>query len=227
MYLKVTNDGCLISGDFLDNNKPISKWNFHIPNSTIPRPCKIFNSNNGNDVKILTEITPNNMTIITSNLPKFIQDGNFTTFYILIFSQFIYFNLIGRTSEMLAANIISTDPPFNSTIQLRTNLLKIKYAVTILPSTKNITIFQTNGTMRQTISGQLCSVDNDTISVTVLPSTFNSPHSEYYVSIDSNFVKQIDTDEPIFGLDSFNWKLYTGGSIYLIYLYIIHIFTYI
>ena len=47
--------------------------------------------------------------------------------------------------------------------------------------------------MRQIIPGQLC---YDTVSIMVLS---NLPYSDYYVSTESNFVKQSDTNEPIIG----------------------------
>ena len=128
---------------------------------------------------------------------------------------FPFAKLIGRNSNIIAANINSTEPSFDSKIKLGTNLLKINYAVPISSSTQNITIYQVYGTnvvMRQTRPGQLCSVDSDhnSISLEMLPSTFNSPNSEYYVSIDSNFVKSEINDEPILGLEPAIWKLYTG-----------------
>ena len=72
--------------------------------------------------------------------------------------------------------------------------------------------------MRQTKPGLECKVDpehNSTLLIDVLSSTFNSPNSEYHVSIDSNFIKGDINDEPILGLDPSIWKLYTG--IYLFY----------
>jgi len=50
--------------------------------------------------------------------------------------------------------------------------------------------------MRQIMPSQLC---YDTVSIMVLSSTFNLPYSDYYVSTESNFVKQSDTNEPIIG----------------------------
>ncbi len=103
---------------------------------------------------------------------------------------------------MTLANINKYDPPGNSTISLRKDKLKIHYDVTIALSIRNITIFQVNDTntvMRQTASGHISefySVDPDSkvISLTVLPSTFNQPNKEYVVYIESNFVKQKDTN---------------------------------
>lgn len=101
---------------------------------------------------------------------------------------------------------------------METNVLKINYEVTVSLSTRNITIYQNNGTdllMRQTTSGlmsEFCSIDQDNKIVTlkVLPSTFNVQNGEYRVSISSNFVKHSDSDEPIFKLDHTMWILRTG-----------------
>jgi hypothetical protein len=81
--------------------------------------------------------------------------------------------------------------------------------------------------MRQTTSGlesEFCSVDPDhkVVSLKVLPSTFNQPNQEYVVRIESNFVKQNNTNEPMIGnefltgiagksLIDLNWKLSTGN----------------
>ena len=53
--------------------------------------------------------------------------------------------------------------------------------------------------------------DNTTLSLTVLPSTFNQPNSTYYVDIDINFAKQNKTLEPLFGIPKYKWSFSTGN----------------
>jgi hypothetical protein len=119
---------------------------------------------------------------------------------------------------MTGAKIDSIDPPNNATISLGTKTLKINYQFPVSLSTRNITIYQIEDKIirtRQTTSGQIsefCSIDSDSkiVSLSVLPSTFNVPNSEYHVYIAPNFVKQKNTDEPINRLPHTSWILYTG-----------------
>jgi len=74
-YEKFVEGGCAIGGYILDKNDEwYSKWD--IPeNFTIPRRCVFFTKNNENSFGMISEITPNNFTIITSSLPKDANDG--------------------------------------------------------------------------------------------------------------------------------------------------------
>src|ERR1043166_8136244 len=150
----------------------------------------------------------------------------------------MFFHFIGRITKMALANINSYDPSDNSTIPLRKDILQINYDVTVSLSNRNITIYQINETstmMRQTTPGlasEFCTIDPDhkVISLKVLPSTFNQPNQIYAVNIESNFVKQNDTNEPMIGneqvnlnnlytgepLVDFNWKLHTGNCLLFI-----------
>ena len=97
-----------------------------------------------------------------------------------------------------------------------------------MPSINNINIYQvgetntTNPIMRQTVPANSFSIDpgQQTITLRVLSSTFNSPNSKYYVSTDSDFVKRKKDDEPITGLGPFVWNLRTGIYLFIIYLYV-------
>jgi hypothetical protein len=114
------------------------------------------------------------------------------------------------------AKISSIDPPYGAKIALGRNTLEITYDIPISLSVRNITIYQIVGTsmfMRQTTSGQeskFFSIDNNKITLKVLPSTFNVPNAEYHVSIDPNFVKDKETNEPIDKLAHTSWILTTG-----------------
>ena len=64
----------LLTGYILDDKgKLSSEWSF--PFETLPAPCIPFYNKVNNDIHIISEITPNNLTIITSNIQKFIDDG--------------------------------------------------------------------------------------------------------------------------------------------------------
>ena len=67
-------DSCILTGYILDDNETLnSNWSF--PYIRLASPCIVFYSKNNNDVHIISEITSNKLTIITSNIPKFIDDG--------------------------------------------------------------------------------------------------------------------------------------------------------
>jgi len=115
---------------------------------------------------------------------------------------------------MIMARINSVDPPNGTIIPLEKEFLKINYEIPISLSNRNITIYLFNGTdyiIRQTTSGQFCSIesDNKTVSLNVLSSTFNIQNGEYHISISSNFVKSNDSNDPMVGLYD-KWILYTG-----------------
>src|SRR2546423_842391 len=84
---------------------------------------------------------------------------------------------------IIMSNIRSLNPPYNSTISLGTNSLKLIYNTTVILSAGNITIYQVYGTdgadviMRQSTSGltkEFCSFDPglNEITLKVLSSTF-------------------------------------------------------
>ena len=78
------NGSCVLGGQILDNNNVFySKWNF--PSSIMPSPCFIIQDSSENKVYVVSEFSLNSITIITSNLPKFINDGK------VIIYLFIYF----------------------------------------------------------------------------------------------------------------------------------------
>ena len=68
--------------------------------------------------------------------------------------------------------------------------------------------------LREIYSGESnnCQVlsDNTTLSLAVLPSTFNQPNSTYYIKIDAGFVKQNETLESLPGISKYKWMFFTG-----------------
>ena len=109
-------------------------------------------------------------------------------------------------------------PAINDTISVETNQVQISYNVPIKCSSQNISIYQkiddTKDILRETYSGESvnCQVlpDNYTLSLTVLPSTFNQPNSVYYIKINADFVKHNTTLEPLLGISKNKWIFFTG-----------------
>ncbi|CAG8681772.1 15932_t:CDS:2, partial [Funneliformis mosseae] len=94
--------------------------------------------------------------------------------------------------------------------------LQIKYYNKVELSYGNITIFQSDGNIRQIISGidqqyifHSEAGDFTTINITILKSTFNQPGRRYYVSIDNGFVKDKIHQEPLYGIKDQLWAFTT------------------
>ena len=81
-----------------------------------------------------------------------------------------------------------------------------------------MTIFQLNNgksdQLRQTFMGKSkwCAIDNNnrTVHIKVFPSTFSLPNMTYYVKIESGFVINKNTSEPLFGVTEDLWRFSTG-----------------
>ncbi|CAG8550524.1 12249_t:CDS:2, partial [Funneliformis mosseae] len=188
--------GCKFGGEIYDNN---DHWYSKLENFTIPFPCVSFSNDDENSFEMISEITPNSFTLTTAPLPKFVDDG--------------------RNYKLVMANIESVDPSYGSKISLGRDKLQINYANSIALSIRNITVLQINNeknAIRQTTSGNIsefCSeLDHKTVSIKLLRSTFNQPNKEYMIYIESNFVKQSETHEPIIGIKPFVWNLYTENE---------------
>ena len=106
-----------------------------------------------------------------------------------------------------------------------TTQIQIIYKIPIQCSSQNISVYQKLDNMkdilRETYSGQSngCQVlsDNTTLSLTLLPSTFNQPNSVYYVKIDADFVRRNKTLEPLRGISKNKWIFTTSMLIYISY----------
>ena len=118
-----------------------------------------------------------------------------------------------------------TKPAIKEKILVETTQIQVAYNVPIKCSSQNISIYQKvdNGIdiLRETYSGESnnCQVllDNTTLSLSVLPSTFNQPNSAYYVKINANFVKQNNTLEPLSGISKYKWIFFTSNFFFKIY----------
>ncbi|PKY38449.1 hypothetical protein RhiirA4_537308 [Rhizophagus irregularis] len=79
----------------------------------------------------------------------------------------------------------------------------------------NITILQDGGIIRQITSVShnngdfVKNIDDYTIQIKVINSTFNQPNTMYYIIMDDGFVKSKDLQEPIIGIQDNSWKFMT------------------
>ncbi|CAB4440370.1 unnamed protein product [Rhizophagus irregularis] len=176
--------GCLLGGDIFDTNDMFnSTWDIP-PDFTIQSPCIIIYNFIYKTFDMIWKITPTDLTIVSTDVPTFlyIEDSELA---------------------LKSAKISSVNPKYGETITLGRTTLEINYEVPISLSIRNITIYQVNGTnilMRQTTSGkasEFFTIEQNKITLKVLPSTFNVPSAEYHISIDPNFVMQKETNEPI------------------------------
>ncbi|CAG8671683.1 14386_t:CDS:10 [Rhizophagus irregularis] len=177
--------GCLLGGDIFDTNDMFnSTWDIP-PNFTIQSPCIFIYNFIYKTFDMIWKITPTDLTIVSTDVPTFLYIEG------------------------------SVNPKYGKTITLGRNTLEINYEVPISLSIRNITIYQVNGTnilMRQTTSGkasEFFTIEQNKITLKVLPSTFNVPSAEYHISIDPNFVMQKEINEPIDRLQHSSWVVIT------------------
>jgi hypothetical protein len=130
------------------------------------------------------------------------------------FNNFIYLDK-GYSNPIIDWTV----PAVNETIALETTQIQIGYKIPIECSSKYVSIYQklddVKVILRETYSGESntnCQVlsDNTTLSLTLLPSTFNQPDSVYYVKIDADFVKRSKTSEPLLGILKNKWIFTTS-----------------
>ncbi len=138
----------------------------------------------------------------------------FYSFKFINFSQFFFFLDNGYNNP----NIKTTYPLINSKIPLSTPSINITYNFPIIISTNNISIYQDdnsgNPILRQSVPGNspsfIYSVDNQTINLNVLESTFNQPNAKYYIVISDNAVEDLETNQPLMGIVNNVWKFNTS-----------------
>ncbi|CAH1759514.1 8612_t:CDS:10 [Entrophospora sp. SA101] len=137
----------------------------------------------------------------------------------------------GNPAEFGNIFINSTFPPKNSIItQSSTTPLNITYLNQVQLASGNISIYQVNDNpidddslssfintdnsiLRQTFSGSdskyVKMIDNNTITLSVLSSTFNQPDKSYYILVENGFVKDKKTNQNLLGIKSNMWKFST------------------
>ncbi|CAI2184724.1 7856_t:CDS:2, partial [Funneliformis geosporum] len=78
---------------------------------------------------------------------------------------------------------------------------------------KYLIINNSDPILRQTVPGSspsfIYSADNRTINISVLESTFNQPNAKYYIVIEDNVVKDLETNQPLIGIGSNIWEFNT------------------
>ncbi|GBC40317.2 hypothetical protein GLOIN_2v1834901 [Rhizophagus irregularis DAOM 181602=DAOM 197198] len=120
--------------------------------------------------------------------------------------------------------INATIPEVNAIIDpSETKIFTIKYYDQVdLSPNYNVTILQDDGTGNGIIR-QITSISNNngefvryiddfTIEITVIDSTFNQPNAKYYVLIDNGFVKNRNYQEPIIGIQNSGWSFITKNE---------------
>ncbi|CAG8679954.1 3977_t:CDS:2, partial [Dentiscutata heterogama] len=147
-----------------------------------------------NNTLLLAQVeTPTSWSLLVNELPRFVgnQDHGYQNF-----------------------QVNSSYPEINSTVSSNISSISITYYNQVDLSEGNITIYQIidsdNAVVRQVVSGnnnQFCTLSNDGKSVTinVIPSTFNNPGQKYYVQIDNNFVRSQSFKEPLLGIQPRTW----------------------
>ncbi|RGB24226.1 hypothetical protein C1646_676525 [Rhizophagus diaphanus] len=114
-------------------------------------------------------------------------------------------------------HILNTTPKIGENIdpyKIKSLIIQFYNKVDLSPNRK-ITILQDGGIIRQTTSisddnGDFVKFINDyTIEIKVINSTFNQPNTNYYVLMDDGFVKSKDLQEPILGIQDNAWNFMT------------------
>ncbi|CAG8448987.1 7460_t:CDS:10, partial [Ambispora gerdemannii] len=109
-------------------------------------------------------------------------------------------------------NIVSTNPSINAIIPTNTTDITVTYTEKINVSSRSVAIYQiygNNSILRQKTSGQslFCySINEYTVGIKILRSTFNQPGASYYVVVDSDFVKTRKFNEALTGIEAYVWK---------------------
>ncbi|PKC02710.1 hypothetical protein RhiirA5_424842 [Rhizophagus irregularis] len=115
-------------------------------------------------------------------------------------------------------HISSTIPNINDIIDpsnIGTLTIKFYNRVNLSPY-RNVTILQDGGIVRQTTSvsddnGDFVKlIDDYTIEIKVIDSTFNQPNTKYYILMDDGFVESKDLKEPIIGIQDDSWRFITA-----------------
>ncbi|PKY25102.1 hypothetical protein RhiirB3_510110 [Rhizophagus irregularis] len=124
-------------------------------------------------------------------------------------------------------HIFSTTPKISDIIdpsEIKSLIIKFYDKIDLSPN-RNVTILQDDGSehgiIRQVISisnnngAFVRFVDDYTIEITVIDSTFNQFGTKYYVLIDDGFVMSAELQEPIIGIQTTAWNFmtsnYSGG----------------
>nr|CAG8533465.1 4961_t:CDS:10 [Entrophospora candida] len=121
------------------------------------------------------------------------------------------------TNKTDLGKIYQIYPEIDSIIPYRNTELNITYSLPVELSINRLNIYQLTEdgyNLRLTISAHsdFChlSIDSLTVAVKVLQSTFNQPSTDYFIAVDSDFVRADETHYPIEGIQKNVWKFKTG-----------------
>ncbi|CAB4437910.1 unnamed protein product [Rhizophagus irregularis] len=181
-------------GYILDDNSKHYSWNISYPTIT----------NSNGDILIL----PNNTLVIPQ--PESGQTWSLIT-------TDLYKIEGARDHGYGNLHIFSTTPNISDIIDpsgIESLTIKFYSKVSLSPY-RNVTILQDGGIIRQFTSVShdngdfIEAIDDYTIKIKVIDSTFNQPNTKYYVLIDDGFVMSKDLQEPIIGLQDNAWNFNT------------------
>ncbi|CAG8544555.1 3296_t:CDS:10 [Cetraspora pellucida] len=167
--------------------------------------------NNNNTFMLASSYTNSQNTswsLLTISLPQFLKDHDNG-----------YKNLL----------IDKITPPINASVNSLTNALRITFFDPVVLSTGNLTIYKTSdNSIRQRVSASMeefCTIDPDgkTIIIKVISSTFNEYGELYSVTMDNNFVKSKEYNEPLKGFVGGNLKYNSSNILALSDFYFIDI----
>src|SRR3954454_22853575 len=113
-------------------------------------------------------------------------------------------------------NLKNTYPSINESVELPSQII-INYNIPVTLSTGNLTIYQydenDNIVLRQSNFGPdiryVQMINDTTISVKALPSTFHKINAKFGIKVDNNFVKSQLTQEPLVGISERLWTFTT------------------
>jgi len=134
------------------------------------------------------------------------------------------FKLIGNLDyEHRNPNILKTTPD-DTIMRKDPDKITIQYNKSVTFSFGNISIYQiidddVNYLLRQTYPGRSrhTSIINDTtVNIKILSSTFNNPRASYFVTIDDGFISSKQYNEAIMGISKRVWFLNTCKFILVI-----------
>ncbi|CAG8580471.1 8881_t:CDS:10, partial [Ambispora leptoticha] len=182
-----------INGYILDDNGIFKEnWGFGNP-LTIPAQGVSSSVLLENNTYVIFYFVNNVLNVISTDLYRFYDDR-------------------------LSRNVKSVSPLPRTSINNSAQSIELTYDRNVTSSSGNITIYQVNPKVpdgTQDIPRFVCtavkcplnqsSINGNTLSLSVLPSTFNNPGATYYINIDSGFVKDSQLGEPIPGVQNRTW----------------------
>ncbi|RIB09143.1 hypothetical protein C2G38_2268668 [Gigaspora rosea] len=167
----------------------------------------IYNHMNQNNLNAAVSIMKNNTFIIASNTSS---ESTSWSLLLVPLSQLQKDNGYGNLQIINITPPPSKIPPQRGTVDSFTNALNITFNSSVISSNGSITIYKSSdNTMRQKISAMMSEYvtfmpNNDnttTVSIKIIGSTFNQYGENYYVQMDTNFVKDGIFYEPLTGID--------------------------